>query len=413
MFDGPDRGVSVGRKYPGMDQQQTLFDPPPDRPARVVGLALSAQPDRPLTKTQQAFNRLVAKIEKLRGKLERETRRLDAALAEFGREIHPRRQRQAALLKELVRGLAPFLDDRRLKRKECAAVREIIANQLGILAAADEKGLDDEDLRALFKKVNGLSVEESEAAAFEGMKDMMGEMFGDLGVDIDLEGLRPDMNAAEMAAHAAKMAERLQQQQDDAEAAAQAVRPVRARSKRQLQKEERARQAEELRTKSIASIYKQLAKLLHPDLEPDPARKQQKVALMQELTTAYRHNDLHTLLRLELEWIRGEQGDVAHLTDEKLALYNQLLRKQAADLDYEVFMLPQHPRYQALADPASLFATRLRTDVAAEASRLDALIADMEASLVRLRDGNALAEVRGAVATYRQVARFGAGPAFP
>lgn len=394
-----------------MDQQQSLFESPLGRPARPAGLTLAAQPDRPLTKAQQTFNRLVNKIEKLRAKLERETRRLDAALVAFSREIHPRRQRQAALLKELVRVLAPFLDDRRLKRKDLAVLREIIANQLNIIAAAGGTGLDDEDLRTLFKKVNGISVEESEAEAFEGMKDMMGEMFDDLGVDIDLDGLRPDMSAAEVAAHAAQMAERLQQQ-EEAQAAARAARPTRPKSKRRLQQEERARQVEELRSKSIASIYKQLAKLLHPDLEPNPARRQQKVALMQELTAAYRHNDLHTLLRLELEWIRGEQGDVTQLTDEKLAIYNHLLREQADDLEQEVFVLPQHPRYQALADPMAMFAPRLQTDVAAEAARLDGLIASIEVGLARLRAGEALAEVRGAITTFRQAAaRFDAGPA--
>ena len=60
-----------------------------------------------------------------------------------------------------------------------------------------------------------------------------------------------------------------------------------------MEKEERTRQAEQLRNKSITSIYKQLAKVLHPDLEPDAERKQAKGTLMQELTAAYRNNDLH------------------------------------------------------------------------------------------------------------------------
>src|ERR1019366_7589077 len=50
---------------------------------------------------------------------------------------------------------------------------------------------------------------------------------------------------------------------------------------------ERMRQAEQIRNKSIASVYKQLAKVLHPDLEPDAGRKQAKGTLMQELTAAY------------------------------------------------------------------------------------------------------------------------------
>jgi hypothetical protein len=36
--------------------------------------------------------------------------------------------------------------------------------------------------------------------------------------------------------------------------------------------------------------------------------------VMQELTAAYRNHDLHTLLRLELEWIRREEGDLDRIT---------------------------------------------------------------------------------------------------
>jgi hypothetical protein len=64
-----------------------------------------------------------------------------------------------------------------------------------------------------------------------------------------------------------------------------------------------ARAAEEFRKRSIAKLYKQLARVLHPDLEQDRGLQSEKVQLMQELTEAYRQNDLHTLLRLELQWI--------------------------------------------------------------------------------------------------------------
>src|SRR5688572_31116004 len=44
------------------------------------------------------------------------------------------------------------------------------------------------------------------------------------------------------------------------------------------------RAAEEFRKRSIATIYKQLARVLHPDLERDYERQQEKGQLMQELT---------------------------------------------------------------------------------------------------------------------------------
>src|SRR5262249_2965949 len=117
------------------------------------------------------------------------------------------------------------------------------------------------------------------------------------------------------------------------------------KTKRQFKQEERMRQAEQARKKNITSIYRQLAKVLHPDLESDEARRQSKVALMQELTTAYHRNDLHTLLRLELEWIQREEGNLERLTDEKLAIYNQVLKDQLFELNLEIDGLAYHPRY--------------------------------------------------------------------
>ena len=160
------------------------------------------------------------------------------------------------------------------------------------------------------------------------------------------------------------------------------------------------KQAGQLRKKSIASVYKQLAKVLHPDLEPDAGRRERKVALMQELTSAYRNNDLHTLLRLELEWIEREEGDVERLTEEKLAIYNQMLKEQASSLDRELAGLPYHPRYQPITAPDGPFGIRLRTDGPAEAQRLDRTIASLEASIARMRTGEALDEVRDAIQSY-------------
>ncbi|MBM4265934.1 MAG: transposase family protein [Deltaproteobacteria bacterium] len=63
--------------------QGDLF--PSKRPAiaDAASLLLVARPDRPLTPAQRSFNRLVARVEKLRDKLQRETRRLDSAFRAF------------------------------------------------------------------------------------------------------------------------------------------------------------------------------------------------------------------------------------------------------------------------------------------------------------------------------------------
>ena len=53
---------------------------------------------------------------------------------------------------------------------------------------------------------------------------------------------------------------------------------------RHTTEDEDGRAADELRKRSIAIIYKQLARVLHPDFERDSERQKKKVQLMQELT---------------------------------------------------------------------------------------------------------------------------------
>lgn len=376
------------------EHQSGLFDQTPalGRPASAE-LTLRAESGRGLTPAQQAFNRLVGRIEKLRAKLDRETRRLDATLGHFVREIHPRLRRVAALRAELVRALAPFLAGPRLKgQRDHRALRDLLATHLDAIAA-EEGGLEADDLRALYEQLHGEDIAEVEARELATRRDMMAEMFNDLGLEIDPAEIDPEGDDAEIAA---KLAEKLLGARE-----ATSTRAAPRQGKRQRAKEAREKAAEELRQKTIGSIYKQLAKALHPDLELNPAERARKVVLMQELVAAHRAGDLHALLRMELEWLHREKADATRLTEEKLAVFNQALREQARDLENEIFQLSRDPRYRALArDPASFFPD-LWTDSPDELRELDLAVADMERSLAALRRPDGLREVRALLAVWR------------
>lgn len=373
--------------------EEEIVDSPPAR-----GLVLVARPDQPLTRAQQTFNRRIAKIEALRRKLDAQVRRLDKALAYYGEHLHPRLKRRTELRKDLVRTLAPFLDDKRLRRKwERATLKRIVVDHIEEIIA-DEGSLTDADLLAVFERIHGASFAQVEQQEMEAAFSTMETMFGEIGIEVDFSGISPDMSDEAFVARATEIAGKFQEQaKEQSHAFARRKRP---RTKRQLESEERQRQAEQIRKRSIATIYKQLARVLHPDLEPDSALKDRKCALMQELTTAYHGNDLHTLLRLELEWIHHEELDLQRLTDEKLAIYNQVLKEQADELQREIRQLAYDPRYQSLVFPDGPFALRVRTDGPVVAASLDDEIASLKGSLARLRTGAAFDEVRDFVHTF-------------
>jgi hypothetical protein len=384
-------------------QQASLFDDVPAADSSRSGeIVIRTPAGRKLTPAEQTFNKRVARVEKLREKADRETRRLDRALEYHAEHLKPRLERQTALRKDLARAMARFLEDKRLKRKgDREALRSLVA--AGIDTIAGEEGrLVDEDLRTLFGRVHGVAIEDAENEGIEFVRSMMGDVLDDMGIDLDLSRMRPGMSEEEIAATIAGIEDEFQRKVEalEEEEAENGEEPSNARERART---ERIRQTETLRKKNVGSVYKRLARALHPDLEPDEERRRKKSALMQQLTAAYRGNDLHTLLAMELEWIEGEESVSGRLTPEQLKVYNEVLGEQARELEQEIADLPLQPRYQPLVEHRPPFAFRVRASGPAEIFRLDRLIEGMERSLEDLRGKNALRAIRERIREYRTV----------
>ncbi|PYR72756.1 MAG: hypothetical protein DMF87_27315, partial [Acidobacteria bacterium] len=136
-------------------------------------------------------------------------------------------------------------------------------------------------------------------------------------------------------------------------------------------------------------------------LEPDPAEREKKSRVMQEITAAYAGGNLHGLLQLELEWLSGPSGDSTRLSLDKLRTYTELLKQQATELADEVQSLQLHPRYAPLLVDGP-FGVPTLIDGPREVERLDTMTEQIRSALERLSSGHALEEVRGAVREYRE-----------
>lgn len=388
-----------------MPYQQELFGKTAVEPEQRT-LAVRAASGRVLSKTQKAFNRLVARVEALRAEIKTTTARLEEALRRHDQEVRPRLDLLTGLRKDLARVLASFLRDPRLKRaSDRALLRRVVADLIDE-AAAHEGSIVDDDLRAIFDELTKDSTHPeataADRAAFEAMRAEVETMFGAMGVKVDLSDLGPD--AGEEDLHV-----RVRQAMDAARERGQipdapALRS-RRRTKKQLEREERLRQAEEARHRTIGAIYKQLAKVLHPDLERDPQRQREKLGLMQELTAAHRANDLHTLLRLELAWLHKEEGDLNRLSEEKLEIYNTVLREQADELERERDAIWHHPRFQPLVTGSDGYGFRLELNSAARAASLDPVIRSMREDLASMQGPEPWREVRALLKSVRDQQR--------
>ncbi len=273
-------------------------------------------------------------------------------------------------------------------------LRRILGEQLDDVLTHLEK--PDPDLQALFERLHDVSYAQAVQDDMKEAQAGMAALFDELGLDVEVPELRADMTEEDAAIAAAQLAHELRRAEESRDGAKQKSR----HEKTARAAEERARRHEQLRKDSLGAVYRRLAKEVHPDLERDPAEREKKSRVMQEITAAYARGDLHALLQLELEWLGGSSGDAVRLSQDKLRVYTELLKQQAAELADESQSLRLHPRYAALIMEGP-FGLPVIIDGPREVERLDTIIAQIRSALDRLSSRDALEEVRCAIREYR------------
>ena len=359
-------------------------------------LIIGQKAERPLTKQQQIFNRLVKKLEKLRRELEQTTKILSDKLDFYAAHLRPLERETAATRANLAKRLHKFYkSEKRFSAVDREVLREIIGIQLNDVFTFGDDAPDDE-LKEIFQSVEGIGYEEAAAENFAAMKEDMKQTFAQAGVEIDLDDFHQDLSEEEMLRKMMEMLGEVQEQDRETE-----PRP-RRKTKKQNEKEQREKLVAEAKSKSIAGIYKQLARVFHPDLELDPTRKIEKESLMKQLTAAKDNNDLHALLRLEVEWIQKEENNLDRLTEEKLEIYNEMLKEQAQELDAEIFLTMQHPRYEPLRRFSFSPLELKHIDLNREKSRMRQQLKELRESLVKLDGDNAANELKTIIKMFKK-----------
>lgn len=365
-----------------------------EKPKPKNSLIISIPKKQPLSKQQQSFNKLVKKIERLRLELKQTSEDLDEKLMYYGKTLYPLEQELATKQKEVVKLLFPyFTNTKSILKAQRKSLKRFLSDQLKEIFSLNDADPDPE-LKAIFKKVNGISYDDAGNHHFETVKEEMEDMFEEFGFDVDLKDLNKNMSEEEMIAKLKSLQDEFLMQEKNRNS----KKFSRKKTPKQREKEEKEKQLEEARNKNISSIYKQLAKVLHPDLELDENIKMQKEILMKRLTVAYNNNDLLTLLHLELEWIDHEKQNTDNLSNEKLAIYNEVLKEQVEDLERQKFTLMQHPRFQPLFRYCNFFSLGKMFNLSAEKKQLEETLRNLKQSIVNLKGKNSLREVKNIIA---------------
>lgn len=308
---------------------------------------------------QAEFNKFMKRLAGERRKLERHRERLDRDLELVHRELMPVLENIHRADRDFVFAGAEALEEIKLSKKRRDLFGDLLA-EMAVDLIDDSAGLPTEDLEKLetiFKTHDRQAAERAEAAADD--LDLLRAMFAratkNAGVDMDLADIDLAGDPGEIQRQLLEKIQAFQQAAGGAEPKPRARKPT----KKQLEKERLQRELDEAKTRDIKSLYKQLAKALHPDLEPDPTLRAHKEIWMKRLTTAYAGGDLRDMLEIEMEWLGEESGNLTQASDTKLRAYCMVLKEQIATFGRRIAELAFEPQYRPLSRFTNRFTGRL------------------------------------------------------
>jgi hypothetical protein len=296
-----------------------------------------------LSKSQDLFNKLTKKIETLQAEINKKKKQLDTALSLYATKLYPILQQLLKQREVLIITLWNLYKANKLSKVDQRSLKKMVQYHLDIYLQEIDMECS-ETIQKIFEEVDGINYQQVIEDEKEKMQAEMRAAFAKENIHITDDDFADENKMAEKIALA-------KEKMKIKEAANQYKYQQRQKkSTRQINYEKQQQAIEDLKKKNIGTIYKQLAKLFHPDLELDEFKKAEKEILMKQLTVAYEAKDLHALLMLELKWIHNQQNHIADITDDKMSIYLEILKEQVQDLSHEKNSILHHPQYNILAE---------------------------------------------------------------
>lgn len=318
---------------------------------KQLALKIKAKTSDTLSKNQLLFNKLTAKIENLENLIMQENWALDKLLSYYSDEIPKHLLHQANLQFQLAQTFGRVSEQYKFSKRQLGLFQEAI---LDLCNQAFKEFEPNQEQEAFYNKWSNVSykeeLENQKAVVNEELSEFLNDNFG---MDIDLSGFDGTPESYKRLQEEVK--KKMQQE---------GRRPK--KSAKQVAGEMAKKVEEELKNKTLRSIYIALAKILHPDVVQDPVDKAEKEDLMKKVTIAYDQKDLSTLLKLEMEWVHKITEFPEHIADEKLRIYISALKERVSALELQRETQRHHPRFikirQYIALPEKYAIQEIRTE---------------------------------------------------
>lgn len=243
---------------------------------------------------------------------------------------------------ELVQLFDTAHSDKLFKQAEKLKLENLIVDISLELVAEHGK----EELKELYNKYSGSDFDadnqEQDEAVGQMMKSMLQEMLGiEIGDDMDIS------SPEKMQAALLEKVQQMQEQQEEKQ-------NKRKKTPKQLEKEAKLEQEEQIASKSIQEVFRKLAAALHPDREQDEVERERKTKIMQQVNVAYGKKDLLRLLELQLEFEHIDQAQLNNMAEDRLKYFNKILQEQLNELQQEIMQVEQMFKLQANMDPFAM-----------------------------------------------------------
>ncbi|WP_375559497.1 hypothetical protein ACE193_17405 [Bernardetia sp. OM2101] len=284
-----------------------------------------------LSKLENLFNYRIKRVKRLKDNINLASTQVQSFRQEMMSKVIPAtnkiNERQVVLIKELV----TIFDEKILKgKKQNEKFKALILFLIeDLIFEKEQEGLDE-----LYERFAEKTIEETEAEAVKEEKEKLlrvMDMFGFEITEEEKEKLLSDEEDEEFMEEFEKKfsSENLENAKNSF--FGDFGFGERKKSQKQLEKEEKRNKELENISKTVKQVYKELMKELHPDKEPDEIKQLEKTQLVQEITEAYRNDDLFTLLSIQLAQL--DETDNTKLSEEKINYFNTMLLNQARELE--------------------------------------------------------------------------------
>ncbi len=339
------------------------------------------------TKAQKDFNDALAKHKAAIKQADLMDELVQFANKEYSKQIHPElenKKKLTALRTEMMRDI--YLEDLvRLSKNQKHILKTCILE-----ICSNEIEHDRTFYYAIMLQLETTAERNYRLLEKQRIEEQIKNQYG---FDIDLDDLsnKDFKTQEEQEAHHEKYKEfysKYQEQEDKGFEDYFRNRKEKTKSKGQQEKEAKIAEVEKLLNTDINKLFKELAKLIHPDREQNPELRLKKENLMKELSNARDNSDIADILRIKLlvdELLPNNSNEIS-LNDSSIKRFVTIIKTKIAELEKTIKQKAYAFPFELTVSPRALNAKLIERHIKLELRTLTYENKDIEIEIDALRD---------------------------